>query len=293
MIHGFIYYTLYDYYVTCALFVARTLSKLPRFIYKAVIIDFFTQRYHCKVVTYESARKLISLEEEVVLPTEESKKIIPWDIANKIILRHKDQLAVVDCPCRLEKKTAGKKYCQPIQTCIFYGKVGADFVTNHMPRMNGRRATKEEILNLMEVQQKKGKVFTVWFKDATGYRAGVLCCCCSCCCAGMEVDALSRKKGISGLGMTAPSGYSVLLNPEKCKACGKCVKLCHYGAMSILEVDGKKKLSYSKDQCMGCGVCLSVCNNEAVSLVVDPTKGKVFDIDAMVEQSRKQLRVSG
>jgi MinD superfamily P-loop ATPase len=109
----------------------------------------------------------------------------------------------------------------------------------------------------------------------------------------MEVDSLSRKKGISGLVMAAPSGYSVLLNPEKCKACGKCVKLCHYGAMSILEVDGKKKLSYSKDQCMGCGVCLSVCNNEAVSLVVDPTKGKVFDIDAMVEQSRKQLRVSG
>ncbi len=291
MIHGYVYYTLYDHYIACGLFVARTLSRFPKIIYKTVIIDFFARRYHCKVVTYENARKLIALEEEVVLPTEESKKIIPWEIANKIILRHKDQLVIVDCPCRMEKKAAGKKYCEPINTCIFFGRAGVDFVTTHMPRMNGHRATKEEVLNLLESQQKNGQVFTVWFKDATGYRAGVLCCCCACCCAAMEVEATSRKKGIPGLAMTAPSGYSVAVDVEKCKACEKCVKACPYGAMKIVKTDEKKELSYSKGLCMGCGVCVNVCPHESLSLIVDPEKGAVFDVDKMVELSRKRYQM--
>ena len=289
MIHGYVYYTLYDHYIACAIFVARTLSRLPRIFFKTMIIDFFGNRYHCKVITYENARKLLAVEEDIVLPTEESKKIIPWGIANKIILKHKDQLAIVDCPCRVEKKNAGKKYCEPIHTCIFYGKVGVDFVTSHMPRMNGHRATKEEVLNLLELQQKNGKVFTAWFKDATGYRAGVLCCCCSCCCACMEVEILSRKMGIKGLAMTAPSGYAVAVGIEKCKICGKCGETCPYSAMKIVEIDGKKGLRYSRDLCMGCGVCISQCPNESLSLVVDPDKGVIFDVESMIELTRRAI----
>jgi Pyruvate/2-oxoacid:ferredoxin oxidoreductase delta subunit len=156
-----------------------------------------------------------------------------------------------------------------------------------MPRMNGHRATKEEVFNLLELQQKNGTVFTVWFKDATGYRAGVLCCCCSCCCAAMEVEVLSRKKGIQGLSMTAPSGYSVTVNMETCKACGKCMTACHYGAMNIVEIHEGKELRYSRDLCMGCGVCTTICPQESISLVVDPGKGRIFDVDSMMALSRK------
>jgi Pyruvate/2-oxoacid:ferredoxin oxidoreductase delta subunit len=291
MIHGYMYYTLYDHYIACAIIVARTLNRFSTFFFKTVVIDFFGNRYHCKVITYESARKLISVEEDIVLPTEESKKIIPWEIANKIILKHKDQLAIGDCPCRLEKKTAGKKYCEPIHTCIFFGKVGVDFVTSHMPRMNGHRATKEEVLNLLELQQQNGKVFTVWFKDGTGYRAGVLCCCCSCCCAGMEVENMSRKSGIQGLVMTAPSGYSVSVDNEKCNLCGSCERSCHYGALRIIEKAGKERLEYSKNLCMGCGVCVSQCPIESISLVVDPEKGVIFDVDSMLKFTRKTISI--
>lgn len=289
MIHGYVYYTLYDHYIACAIIVARALSRFPKIFFKTVIIDFFGNRYHCKVITYETARKLISLEEDIVLPTEESKKIIPWEIANKIILKHKDQLAIVDCPCRLEKKTAGKKYCEPLHTCIFYGKVGVDFVTSHMPRLNGHRATKEEVLTLLELQQKSGKVFTVYFKDATGYKAGVLCCCCSCCCCAMEVETLSRKMGFQGLAMTAPSGYSVAVDIEVCTVCGECLSACQYHAMKIVETDGNKGLDYSRDFCMGCGICVSRCPNDALSLVVDPDKGAIFDVDSMLDLTRKMI----
>ena len=158
-----------------------------------------------------------------------------------------------------------------------------------MPRMNGHRATKEEILNLLDLQQKNGKVFTVWFKDATGYRAGVLCCCCSCCCACVEVENLSRKSGIQGLAMTAPSGYSVSVDNERCKLCGKCVETCPYDAMKIAEIDGNKRLRYSKDLCMGCGICIDKCPNESLSLVADPDKGVIFDVDSMIELNYPRL----
>lgn len=287
MIHGYMYYTLYDYYIACMLFFGRTLGKLPKFIFKKLAIDFYAGRYHGKVITFENAKQLIALDKEIVLPLEDSKKIIPWEIANKIILKNMDYLAIVDCPCRLEKKISNKKYCEPINTCIFLGKVNVDFVTTHMPRMNGHRATKEEVLNLLELQQKNGKVFSVWCKDATGYRAGVLCCCCSCCCAGMEIEHLSRRKGIKCLATFAPSGYSVSVNTEKCNACGKCVKTCHYDSMEIVAEDGKKKLTYYKDLCMGCGVCITACPQDALSLVVDPDKGKIFNIKAMIDLSEK------
>jgi ferredoxin len=139
----------------------------------------------------------------------------------------------------------------------------------------------------LELQHKNGKVFTVWLKDATGYRAGVLCCCCSCCCVAMEVEVLSRKKGIRGLVATAPSGYSVAVNMDTCKACGKCMKACSYSAMKILEIDGKKELTYFKDLCMGCGVCESICPQGSISLIVDSGKGVIFDVDSMVELSKK------
>jgi NAD-dependent dihydropyrimidine dehydrogenase PreA subunit len=288
MIHGYLFYTIYDHYITFIAITLRIMKKLPRVIYKAVVVDFYSTHYHSKIVTYENVKKLIALDEEVVLPTEESKKIIPWEIANKIILKNMDHLAIVDCPCRIEKKTAGKNYCEPINTCIFFGKVGVDFVTTHMPRMHGRRVTKEVVLDLLEKQQKNGKVLSIWFKDSTGYRAGVICCCCSCCCSAMEAELIGRKKGIQGLKHMAPSGYSIVVNAEKCNVCGKCVKLCHYDAMDIDEIEGKKQVIYNKDLCMGCGVCVNVCPNGATSLSVDPSKGIIFDVDSMVEKYGKQ-----
>jgi len=288
MIHGYMYFILYDHYVIDALVVIRFLGKLPKFIYKAIAIDFFGNRYHCKVLTYDNARKLVALEESVTLPGEEAKKIIPWEIANKLIFNHKDHLAIVDCPCRLEKKTAGRKCCEPIHTCIFMGKISVDFVTSHMPRMHGERATKEQVLDLLKEQHRRGMVFTIWFKDATGYRGGVLCSCCSCCCAGMEVELLSRKKGVEGLKLTAPSGYSAVVDSQKCGACGNCVPICPYQARQIIELDGEKKLIDSIELCMGCGVCVDCCPDNAISLKVDPNKGEIFDVDLIVKQATNQ-----
>lgn len=283
-IHGYIYYTLYDFYVAVARKILRSKALAPKSIFKLLVIDFFTKRYHCKVITLDDARKIVTMDIPLVVPHEESKKIIPWELANKLIFNNKDNLAIVDCPCRLERKRAGAKYCEPINTCVFLGKTGVDFVTTHMTRMHGKRATVEQVLTLIENQHNKGAVLTLWFKDATGYRGGVLCSCCPCCCGGMETELLARQKGFEGLKITAPSGYSIVMDTEKCNECGICVELCPYKCRQIVENDEKRIVQIINDLCMGCGVCVTSCPQGANALQEDPSKGVVLDVDLLSER---------
>ena len=52
--------------------------------------------------------------------------------------------------------------------------------------------------------------------------------------------------------------------PEKCKACGKCIKVC-----GVEAITGKKKVPHliSEDKCIQCGACREVCPFDAVITV--------------------------
>ncbi len=87
--------------------------------------------------------------------------------------------------------------------------------------------------------------------------------------------------------LTAPSGYSAVVNADKCTACGTCVEVCPYDAREVIDIEGKKKLRTSTELCMGCGACVSVCPQGASSLKVDPDKGEIFDMTAIMELAEK------
>ncbi|MDR2507916.1 MAG: 4Fe-4S binding protein [Candidatus Accumulibacter sp.] len=55
---------------------------------------------------------------------------------------------------------------------------------------------------------------------------------------------------------------TIKIEEKKCDGCGLCVKVCHEGAIDI--VDGKAKL-IREDYCDGLGDCLPVCPLEAIS----------------------------
>jgi Pyruvate/2-oxoacid:ferredoxin oxidoreductase delta subunit len=284
MAHGYLYYTLYDRYVALALFLLRLLARrFPSTRLTRASITYLVKHYHAKVLTYDNARKLVALDRELRVPDEESRRIIPFEVANKLIFNHRDHIALVDCPCRLENISRGIPACEPLNTCIFLGKAGVDFVTTHMPRMHGRRVTSREALDLIEMQRRKGVSFNLWFKDATGYRGGVLCCCCSCCCKGAEaVRIISRLSGFRDRMLVAPSGYAARRDYRKCSECGTCVGVCPYGALEKRE-GGEPKVVFVVERCVGCGACAAVCGSSAVTLVRDPAKGEVLDVDLLVD----------
>jgi Pyruvate/2-oxoacid:ferredoxin oxidoreductase delta subunit len=285
MVHGYIYYTLYDRYVVSALVFVRFLTgNLPNFFLTGIASRFFSDRYHAKVMTFENAKRLVTLEQELRVPLEESKRIIPFELANKLIFNHKDHIALVDCPCRLDNLSRGIEACLPLNTCMFLGRTSVDFVTTHMPRMHGRRVTAGEAVELLEQQHRRGVSFNLWFKDATGYRGGVLCSCCSCCCKGAEASRIFAEiESLKDISLIAPSGHIARRDRRTCRGCGDCATVCPYGALIDKGTGHADGVLFAAGQCKGCGACAAICKNRSITMVRDSGKGEVLDIDVLAD----------
>jgi len=59
------------------------------------------------------------------------------------------------------------------------------------------------------------------------------------------------------------STIKVIINPDKCKLSGECIKVCPQKA--IFFKDGKAVIDYEK--CDADGMCIPACNQGAISLV--------------------------
>ena len=94
-----------------------------------------------------------------------------------------------------------------------------------------------------------------------------------------QISAFLDRKGypsigdIRGIALPMIGSYDDVLyhpamaaemDPEKCVACGKCIKTCFYDA--IENVEGKIRVDRSK--CDGCGLCKQLCPKGAAKLTV-------------------------
>ena len=64
----------------------------------------------------------------------------------------------------------------------------------------------------------------------------------------------------------------IIIDEDKCSACGKCVAACHMGAIAI--VDGKAKV-VREDYCDGLGRCLPVCQAGAIRFETQKIEEKI------------------
>ena len=53
---------------------------------------------------------------------------------------------------------------------------------------------------------------------------------------------------------------------EACTWCGKCADVCDYGALKVIEVDGKKVAQVNDAVCTGCGICAPICPENAIEI---------------------------
>ncbi|HHY32535.1 MAG TPA: DUF362 domain-containing protein [Firmicutes bacterium] len=58
------------------------------------------------------------------------------------------------------------------------------------------------------------------------------------------------------------SGLKPAVRPEKCTGCGRCVKWCPTGALSVGGDDRKARID--PERCIGCAECTITCNNRAI-----------------------------
>jgi len=80
-----------------------------------------------------------------------------------------------------------------------------------------------------------------------------------------------------GQPMIASSGYVVQADAELCQACGNCIDVCPFNALSL----NNDHISISWEKCMGCGVCIDRCPNNVFKLVRDEEKGVPLEVELL------------
>jgi len=108
-----------------------------------------------------------------------------------------------------------------------------------------------------------------------------------------ELGTMIKSTSLCGLGKTAPSPVlstlkyfrdeylahvidkkcptgtcqqlrNYVINPEKCKGCTKCTKVCPVGAISGVV---KEPFTIDKNKCIKCGACIDSCKFEAIEIL--------------------------
>jgi Pyruvate/2-oxoacid:ferredoxin oxidoreductase delta subunit len=226
----------------------------------------FADTYHGKAVPLDTATRLVTINEEIKIP--DLEQVIPYKRARSIIMKNPDHIVVLDCPCRVSRENP----CLPLDVCLIVGEPFASFIREHQPEKS-RWITQEEAIEVLKVEDARGHVHHVFFKDAMFGRFYAICNCCSCCCGAMQAQR-------NGTPMLCSSGYVSQVNEDLCIGCSDCNAFCQFEALAV--IDGVNVVDESK--CMGCGVCISKCEQEALSLRRDESKGMPLEIFNLIDQ---------
>jgi ferredoxin len=231
----------------------------------------FADTYHGKVVTLDSARKLVTLNRPITLP--DLEQVIPYRRARDLILRNPDHIVALECPCRSVRENP----CLPLDVCLIVGEPFASFMLEHHGT-KARAITQTEAIGILEAENRRGHVAHAFFKDVMLDRFYAICNCCSCCCGAMNAQR-------NGTPMLASSGFVCRLDRDRCTSCGACAPMCQFEA---IDMDSEQRIDTAA--CMGCGVCVNVCEQQALSLVRDPARGEPLEIhNLMTACSTEQL----
>lgn len=83
------------------------------------------------------------------------------------------------------------------------------------------------------------------------------------------------------------------VNPEQCRSCGMCQKIC---AHSALNFDENHKMHIDHSRCVGCGRCIGMCNFDAIEPMNDEANDilneKIAEYSLAVVQGRPHFHIS-
>ncbi len=98
------------------------------------------------------------------------------------------------------------------------------------------------------------------------------------------LGAASRACALLSKGFIETEATTSIVDQELCIGCGRCVEVCPFNAISLLENDvGEPKSFINTAMCKGCGLCAAVCPNTAITPRFFGTKQILAMIDAALE----------
>jgi heterodisulfide reductase subunit A len=106
-----------------------------------------------------------------------------------------------------------------------------------------------------------------------------------------QASAAAARAGIlMAKGHVTVEAITPIVYPDKCKACGLCVKICPYNAIS-LDKD-LKKVEIIEAACGGCGTCAAECNFGALTQKHFTDEQITAQIDAITENEPEKKIVA-
>ncbi|MDP2183026.1 MAG: 4Fe-4S binding protein [Actinomycetota bacterium] len=184
------------------------------------------------------------------VPIEECERI--FDIATSIVR--------VPCVCRSAAGKPESGYClavtaNPIDDTL--AEAFAGFADGpDLPALE--RLTKDEAVELLRRCEREGLMHSVWTFITP--MIGAICNC-------------DLESGCMAMDMTVTHDLKVMWRgehiidfaEETCTACGECLELCPFGAIS--PESGAKRPVVASEKCWGCGVCRARCKSNSLTLV--------------------------
>ena len=139
-------------------------------------------------------------------------------------LKKYDKYCLDVCSCRRQQRIRGEGDGNVEDYyCIAVGDMAEFLVETHK---DARYATYEEVMEVLEVSEKKGFVHQITNLDGEDKIVGI------CNCNNATCNALRTSQLFNTPNMSA-SAYRAHVDRAKCVACGKCVEICPVGAAKL------------------------------------------------------------
>jgi NAD-dependent dihydropyrimidine dehydrogenase PreA subunit len=225
-----------------------------------------------------------SLVREEAIPGDMYTEVLDWERASRIVTTATAH-AVGICQCHHTALHAGRACDKPREVCLSFN-YAADYLIRHGI---ARAITRDESLAILARSKEAGLAQTA---DNVQKKVMFICNCCGCCCHVMrQIKAVEPRPAV------VTSNYVMKVDAAACKGCGKCVKACPIGSVTLhtTRVDGKETKRAGNDAsfCLGCGVCVTVCKNGAAAMRPRPQRTlvpeTVFDQRVMMAIERGKL----
>jgi electron transport complex protein RnfB len=176
-------------------------------------------------------------------------EVHPYESATGLVERAKSW-GVTECICRKQKALVGEPCGHPLDVCMILGDERDAF--HNTPTL--RVLTRDEALQTLQRAAEAGLVHCVSNNQRD---LSYICNCCTCSCGVL--------RGMVELGIANVVARSAFINrvdPDLCIACGDCVPLCSFTALSL----DSFTVRVDEMRCVGCGVCGLACPQAALGL---------------------------
>jgi ferredoxin len=159
----------------------------------------------------------------------------------KIIDNLEDDAYMVPCNC----KSVALNCDKPKDVCILFSKG----INSEWDRGHGKPLTKNEAKELIRFANRNGLMQTSEMEMA-------ICSCDACCCYPVRASKMIGAKGL-----WPKQVYTLAWNGAKCIHCGKCAKMCNFGAFKKTG----ERVEFDGDNCWGCTICGNYCPVNAIT----------------------------